>query len=148
MYRLRATPTEVARTLLVVMRRGSLSAAEEITGHQVETIRRWLRAAARHAEALTEVLVHDLHLSEVEVDAFDIRPLGAYDQLGLPDGRDAQHPKCRCGHAIGWPLPVFALPADGCENALAPSRIESESWVILPSEQREVCDDLAQDFET
>jgi hypothetical protein len=70
MDRWRATPTEVARTLLVVMRRGSLSAAEEITGHQVETIRRWLRAAARHAEALTEVLVHDLHLSEVEVDAF------------------------------------------------------------------------------
>jgi transposase-like protein len=70
MDRWRATPTEVARTLLVVMRRGSLSAAEEITGHKVETIRRWLRAAARHAEALTEVLVHDLHLSEVEVDAF------------------------------------------------------------------------------
>jgi transposase-like protein len=70
MYRLRVTPAEVARTLLVVMRRGSLSAAEEITGHKVETIRRWLRAAARHAEALTEVLVHDLHLSEVEVDAF------------------------------------------------------------------------------
>jgi transposase-like protein len=70
MDRWRATPTEVARTLLVVMRRGSLSAAEEITGHQVETIRRWRRAAARHAEALTEVLVHDRHLSEVEVDAF------------------------------------------------------------------------------
>jgi transposase-like protein len=70
MDRWRATPTEVARTLLVVMRRGSLSAAEAITGHQVETIRRWRRAAARHAEALTEVLVHDRHLSEVEVDAF------------------------------------------------------------------------------
>jgi hypothetical protein len=58
---------EVARTLLVVMRRGSLSAAEEITGHKYETIGRWLRMAAQHA---TEVLVHDLHLSEVEVDAF------------------------------------------------------------------------------
>jgi hypothetical protein len=57
----------VARTLLVVMRRGSLSAAEEITGHKYETIGRWLRMAAQHA---TEVLVHDLHLSEVEVDAF------------------------------------------------------------------------------
>jgi transposase-like protein len=68
MDRLRATPTEVARTLRVGMRRGSLSAAEEITGHKVETIRRWRRAAARQAEALTEVLVHDLHLSEVEVD--------------------------------------------------------------------------------
>jgi hypothetical protein len=52
------------------MRRGSRSAAEAITGHKVETIRRRRRAAARHAEALTEVLVHDWHLSEVEVDAF------------------------------------------------------------------------------
>lgn len=70
MYRLRATPTEVACTLRVVMRRGSLSAAEEITGHKYETIGRWLRAAAHQAEAITTVLVHDLHLTAVEVDAF------------------------------------------------------------------------------
>ena len=70
MYRLHTPPTEVARALLVVMRRGSLSAAEEVTGHKYETIGRWLRAAAQHAEAITEELVHDLHLSEVEVDAF------------------------------------------------------------------------------
>jgi hypothetical protein len=70
MYRLRNTPTEVARTLLVVMRRGSLSAAEEITGHKHETIGRWLRAAALHAEQITEALVRDLHLTVVEVDAF------------------------------------------------------------------------------
>jgi hypothetical protein len=36
----------VARTLLVVMRRGSLSAAEEITGHKYETIG---QMAAQHA---------------------------------------------------------------------------------------------------
>jgi hypothetical protein len=70
MYRLRNTPTEVAHTLLVVMRRGSLSAAEEITGHKYETIGRWLRAAGAHAECITEALVHDLHLTAVEVDAF------------------------------------------------------------------------------
>ena len=70
MYRLHTPPEEVARTLLVVMRRGSLSAAEEITGHKYETIGRWLRVAAQHAEALTEVLVHDLKLTAVEVDAF------------------------------------------------------------------------------
>jgi len=70
MYRLRTTPTEVARTLLVVMRRGSLSAAEEITGHKYETIGRWLKAVAQHAEEITQALVHDLHLTEVEVDAF------------------------------------------------------------------------------
>ena len=70
MYRLRTPPQEVGRALLVVMRRGSLRAAEEITGHKYETISRWLRLAAEHAETLTEVLVHDLELSALEVDEF------------------------------------------------------------------------------
>ncbi|WP_397546027.1 hypothetical protein ABUL39_01855 [Rhodothermus marinus] len=70
MYRLRTPPAEVARALLIVMRRGSLSAAEEITGHKYETIGRWLRRAAEHAEAITQALVHDLQLSQLEVDAF------------------------------------------------------------------------------
>jgi hypothetical protein len=70
MYRLRNTPMEVACTLLVVMRRGSLSAAEEVTGHKYETIGRWLRVAATQAEQITNALVHDLHLTVVEVDAF------------------------------------------------------------------------------
>jgi transposase-like protein len=70
MYRLQTPPAEVARALLVVLRRGSLLAAEEVTGHKYETISRWLRRAAAHAEALTDALVHDLHLSEVEVDEF------------------------------------------------------------------------------
>ena len=68
--RLHMPATEVAHSLLVVMRRGSLSAAEEVTAHKYETLGRWLRAAAVHAEALTDALVHDLHLSAVEVDAF------------------------------------------------------------------------------
>jgi len=71
MYRLRTPPPEVGRALLVLMRRGSLRAAEEITGHKVrDEIGRWLKLAAEHAEALTEVLVHDLELSSLEVDEF------------------------------------------------------------------------------
>jgi hypothetical protein len=35
-----------------------------------QTIGRWLRAAAQHAEQITEALVRDLHLTVVEVDAF------------------------------------------------------------------------------
>lgn len=70
MYRLRTPPAEVGRTLLILMRRGSLSAAEEISGHKYETIGRWLRIAAQHAQAIREVLVQELHLTEVEVDAF------------------------------------------------------------------------------
>ena len=70
MVHLKTPAPEVARALLVVLRRGSLRAAEEVTGHKYETIGRWLRRAAAHAEALTETLVHDLQLSEVEVDEF------------------------------------------------------------------------------
>jgi hypothetical protein len=56
--------------LLIVMRRGSLRAAEEVTGHKYETIGNWLRRAAAHAAELTDVLVDDLHLTAVEVDEF------------------------------------------------------------------------------
>src|SRR5436309_1196983 len=70
MYRLKTPAAEVAQALLIVMRRGSLRAAEEITGHKYETISEWLKRAARHAEALTQVLASDLHLSQVEIDEF------------------------------------------------------------------------------
>jgi transposase-like protein len=70
MYRLHTPVAEVAQALLVVMRRGSLRAAEEITGHTYETIGAWLRRASEHAEALTAILTQDLHLSTVEIDEF------------------------------------------------------------------------------
>ena len=70
LYGLHTPAAEIARTLLLVMRRGSLNAAEEISGHKAETIAKWLRRAAAHAQAIREALVHDLELDEVEVDAF------------------------------------------------------------------------------
>jgi transposase-like protein len=70
MYRLHTSAAEVAHALLIVMRRGSLRAAEEITGHKYETIGIWLRRASEHAEALNAVLANDLHLSTVEIDEF------------------------------------------------------------------------------
>src|SRR5437660_10056029 len=70
MYNLKTPVQEVAQALLVVMRRGSLRAAEEITGHKYETISVWLKRAAAHAEAITQVLASDLHLSQVEIDEF------------------------------------------------------------------------------
>jgi transposase-like protein len=70
LYRVRTPVKEIAQALLVVMRKGSLRAAEEITGHKAETIREWLLRAGSQAEALTEVLAKELDLEEVEVDAF------------------------------------------------------------------------------
>ncbi len=66
MYGLKTPAAEVAQALLIVMRRGSLRAAEEITGHKYETISGWLKRAA----TLTQVLASDLHLSQVEIDEF------------------------------------------------------------------------------
>jgi transposase-like protein len=70
LYRLHTPPEEIARALLIAMRRGSLRAAEEVTGHKYETISHWLQLAANHAEALTAVPVRDLQLSTLEVDEF------------------------------------------------------------------------------
>jgi hypothetical protein len=70
MARLQTPAAAVAQALLVVRRRGSLRAAEEVTGHKDETISRWLRRAAAHADTLSAAFVHDLHLSEVDVDEF------------------------------------------------------------------------------
>src|SRR6266700_3233489 len=46
MYGLKTKASEVAQALLIVMRRGSLRAAEEITGHKYETISVWLKRAS------------------------------------------------------------------------------------------------------
>jgi transposase-like protein len=70
MYRLKPPATEVAQALLIVMRPGSLRAAEEVTGHTYETISGWLKRASTHAEILTQVLASDLHLKQVEIDEF------------------------------------------------------------------------------
>src|SRR6266511_1584590 len=94
MYRLRTPVAEVAQALLVVLRRGSLLAAEEVTGHKYETISRWLRRAAAHAEALTEAPLHDLALTEVEVDEFwsFVRHKGGQPKRPAPPRRRAGTP--------------------------------------------------------
>jgi hypothetical protein len=61
---------EIVRAVLVVLRRGSLRAAEEQTGHNYETIAEWIRRLGAHADAVTEILACDVALSEVELDEF------------------------------------------------------------------------------
>jgi hypothetical protein len=52
----------------MVLHRGSLRAAEEQTGHNYETVAAWINRLGDHAEAITERLARELHLSEVEID--------------------------------------------------------------------------------
>jgi transposase-like protein len=70
LFRLHTPLPEIVRAIQIVLRRGSLRAAEEQTGHNYETIARWIRRIGTHAAAVTEVLVRDLVLSEVEIDEF------------------------------------------------------------------------------
>jgi len=70
LFHLHTPLPEIVRAILVVLRRGSLRAAEEQTGHNYETIGEWIRRIGDHAEAVSDVLVHDLELSEVEIDEF------------------------------------------------------------------------------
>ena len=70
LYRLRTDPREIARALNILVHHGSLRAAEEVTGHKYETIRRWAVLAVEQADLVTSILVHDLQLTTVEVDEF------------------------------------------------------------------------------
>lgn len=70
LYRLKTGTAAIVRAVKVVLHRGSLRAAEEQTGHNYETIAAWIERLGDHAEAVTELLVRDLALSEVEVDEF------------------------------------------------------------------------------
>jgi hypothetical protein len=97
----------VAQALLIVMRRGSLRAAEEITGHKYETISGWLKRAATHAAALTQVLASDLHLSQVEIDefwSFVQKKRAKHPSLTKGSAGDAW---CRIGTVASWlPTPL------------------------------------------
>jgi hypothetical protein len=70
LFGLHTSLVEIVRAIRIVLRRGSLRAAEEQTGHCYETIAAWIRRLGEHAGAVTEMLVHDLELSQVELDEF------------------------------------------------------------------------------
>jgi hypothetical protein len=97
MYGLKTPAAEVAQALLIVMRRGSLRAAEEVTGHKYETISVWLKRAAAHATALTQVLASDLHLSQVEIDEFWSFVQKKRAQLANPMREHAGDAWCKTG---------------------------------------------------
>ncbi len=102
MYGLKTPAAEVAQALLIVMRRGSLRAAEEITGHKYETISVWLKRAAAHAEALTQVLASDLHLSQVEIDEFWSFVQKKRAQLPSRTKESAGAAWCKTGTVASW----------------------------------------------
>lgn len=107
MYGLKTPASEVAQALLIVMRRGSLRAAEEITEHKYETISLWLKRAASHAQASTQGLASDLHLSQVEIDAFWSFVQKKREGLSNPTKESAGAAWCKTATAALWsPAPL------------------------------------------
>src|SRR5258708_39473477 len=54
LYRLRTPPEEIAKALLLVMRRGRLRAAQGGTGYNYETVCRWAPLAPPHPRGRTQ----------------------------------------------------------------------------------------------
>jgi transposase-like protein len=59
---------KVLLALRLLVKGLSLRGAAEVLGVKRDTIRRWLGHAAAHSEAVSQVLLKDLHLSQVQVD--------------------------------------------------------------------------------
>lgn len=59
---------EVLRTLALIPEKGSIRGAARATGHDKNTVCRWLAVAAMHCQEVTEYFLKNLQLTQVQVD--------------------------------------------------------------------------------
>lgn len=52
----------------MIVERGSMRGAARAMGVDKDTVCSWVRKASEHAEAFTEYMLHDLHMTAVELD--------------------------------------------------------------------------------
>lgn len=63
------TPQKKVLMALKLLVKGlSLRGTAEVLEVKLDTVRNWLRKAAQHSAAVNHILVHDLRLSQVQVD--------------------------------------------------------------------------------
>jgi transposase-like protein len=67
-YRKHAPVKDILETLALLGEGVRISSLSRAKGFKEDTILRWLREAARHAEAVEEVLLEDYELSKAQVD--------------------------------------------------------------------------------
>jgi len=65
---LRTERQVVLQALRCIVEGCGISATARIIGVKEDTVLEWLRRCARHVEAVDYYLIHDLHLSDVEID--------------------------------------------------------------------------------
>ena len=59
---------EVLRTLAMIPEKGSIRGVARATGHDKDTICRWVKIAGAHSNEVTTYFPKDLNLEKVEVD--------------------------------------------------------------------------------
>ena len=67
-YRKHAQEHEILEVLALLAEGNRISALTRVKGIKEDTILRWLREAARHADELDAVLMQDFHLKRAQLD--------------------------------------------------------------------------------
>jgi transposase-like protein len=67
-FRKHARMEQILEVLALMAEGNRISTLTRVKGIKEDTILRWLREAAQHADELNEVLMHDFHLQRVQID--------------------------------------------------------------------------------
>lgn len=67
-YGLHTPERTILLALAMLVECGSLRALSRIFEVKLDTVRLWLKRAAQHSELISERLIKDLHLSQIQVD--------------------------------------------------------------------------------
>jgi hypothetical protein len=60
--------SEVLRTLVLLPEKGSIRGVARATGHDKNSICRWVELAGSHCKKVTDYYLNELHLNRVQVD--------------------------------------------------------------------------------
>jgi transposase-like protein len=67
-FGLQTSDEEVLKVLALLVEKGNIRGVARATGYDKNTICRWLKRAAEHSKEVTEYFLHNLHLTQVQVD--------------------------------------------------------------------------------
>ncbi len=67
-YRKRTPEHEILEALALLAEGNRISSLRRVKGHKEETILNWLQEAARHAEAVEEMLMGDFRVKRGQLD--------------------------------------------------------------------------------
>ena len=68
-YRKRTPEHEILETLALIAEGNRISTLSRVKGHKEDTISKWLKEAAHHAEAIEDVLMSEFRIGRGQLDA-------------------------------------------------------------------------------